>query len=165
MPKLTKRVIDAAEIQAAEHFVWDDDLPGFGLRVLPSGHKGYVVQYRAGRRSRRISLGPSTVLTCEQARTRAIGIIAAARNGGDPAAKRDADRRAVTVKDLAERFDKEHVSVRIKERPPRAIAASWSERSSLPSDAIGSPRSPGPTSPRCITTSGIPPTRPTAASR
>ena len=115
MPKLTKRVIDAAEIQAAEHFIWDDDLPGFGLRVLPSGHKGYVVQYRAGRRSRRISLGPSTVLTCDQARTRAIGIIAAARNGGDPAAKRDADRQAVTVKDLAERFDKEHVSVRIKE--------------------------------------------------
>ena len=72
MPKLTKRIVDAAEAQAAEYFVWDNDIPGFGLRVLPSGRKGYVVQYRAGRRSRRISLGPSTVLTCEQARTRAI---------------------------------------------------------------------------------------------
>jgi hypothetical protein len=41
--------------------------------VLPSGRKGYIVQYRAGRRSHRISLGPSTVLTCEQARTQAIG--------------------------------------------------------------------------------------------
>lgn len=61
MPKLTKRVIDAAEIQAAEYFIWDDELPGFGLRVLPSGRKGYIVQYRAGRRSRRMSLGPSTV--------------------------------------------------------------------------------------------------------
>ena len=30
-----------------------------------------------------------------------MGIIAAARNGSDPAAKRDADRQAVTVKDLA----------------------------------------------------------------
>ena len=63
MPKLTKRVIDAAEIQAAEYFIWDDELPGFALRVLPSGRKGYIVQYRAGRRSRRMSLGPSTVLT------------------------------------------------------------------------------------------------------
>ena len=55
MPKLTKRIVDAAEAQAAEYFVWDSDIPGFGLRVLPSGRKGYVVQYRAGRRSRRIT--------------------------------------------------------------------------------------------------------------
>ena len=115
MPRLTKRVIEAAEIQAAEHFIWDDSLPGFGVRVLPSGRKGYIVQYRAGRRSRRMSLGPSTVLTCEQARTRAITIIAAARGGDDPAARRDTDRRTATVKELADRFDKEHVSLRIKE--------------------------------------------------
>ena len=115
MPRLTKRVIEAAETKAAEHFIWDDSLPGFGVRVLPSGRKGYIVQYRAGRRSRRMSLGPSTVLTCEQARTRAITIIAAARGGDDPAARRDADRRTATVKELADRFDKEHVSLRIKE--------------------------------------------------
>ncbi|MFO1082578.1 MAG: hypothetical protein U1E23_18365 [Reyranellaceae bacterium] len=54
-------------------------------------------------------------MTCEQARTRAIGIIAATRNGDDPAAQRDADRKAITVKELAEPFDKEHVSVQVKE--------------------------------------------------
>jgi len=115
MPKLTKRIVDAAEIRATEYFIWDDDIPGFGLRVLPSKRKSYIVQYRAGRRSRRMSLGLSTVLTCEQARTRAIAIVAAAKNGEDPAAKRDADRQAITVKELAERFDKEHISVRVKE--------------------------------------------------
>jgi integrase len=115
MPRLTKRTIEAAEVKASEYFLWDDDVPGFGLRVLPSGRKGYVVQYRAGRRPRRISLGPSTVLTCEQARTRAITIIAAVRNGEDPAAKRDADREALTVTELADRFDREHISVRLKE--------------------------------------------------
>ena len=115
MPKLTKRVIDAAESSSGRTLHLGRRLPGFGLRVLPSGRKGYIVQYRAGRRSRRISLGPSTVLTCEQARTRAISIIAAARNGDDPAAKRDADRQAVTVKELADRFDKEHIALRVKE--------------------------------------------------
>ncbi len=114
MTKLTKRVVDAADIKETEHFIWDGELPGFGLRVLPSGRKRYVVQYRAGRRSRRISLGPSSVLTCEQARTRAIGIIAATRNGEDPAAKRDADRRVITVKELADRFDREHIALRLK---------------------------------------------------
>jgi len=115
MPKLTKRVIDAAEIRAAEYFIWDNELPGFGLRMLPSGRKVYSVQYRSGRRSRRISLGLSSVLTCEQARTRAITIIAAVKNGEDPAANRDADRQAITVKELVERFEKEHVALRVKE--------------------------------------------------
>ncbi len=101
-------------LKRREHFIWDDDLPGFGLRVLPSGRKRYVVQYRAGRRSRRISLGPSTVLTCEQARSRAITIIAATKNGEDPAARRDADRQAITVKELADRFDREHIALRLK---------------------------------------------------
>ena len=43
MTKLTKRVVDAAEYKEREHFIWDNDLPGFGLRVLPSGRKRYVV--------------------------------------------------------------------------------------------------------------------------
>ncbi len=114
MPKLTKRIIDATEPQVTEFFLWDESIPGFGLRVMPSGRKSFVVQYRAGRRPRRMSLGPSTVLTCDQARTRAITIIAAVKNGEDPAAVRAANRNAATVSDLAERFDKEHIAVRLK---------------------------------------------------
>ena len=114
MPKLTKRTIDAIEPQATEFFLWDEGIPGFGLRVMPSGRKSFVVQYRAGRRPRRMSLGPSTVLTCDQARTQAITIISAVKNGDDPAAERDAKRNAATVRELAERFDREHIAVRLK---------------------------------------------------
>ena len=114
MPKLTKRTIDATEPQMMEFFIWDESIPGFGVRVMPSGRKSFVVQYRAGRRPRRMSLGPSTVLTCDQARTRAITIIAAVKNGEDPAADRAAKRNAATVSDLAEHFDKEHIAVRLK---------------------------------------------------
>ena len=126
MSKLTKRVVDAAEVRAREYFIWDEDLPGFGLRVLPSGRKRYIIQYRAGRRSRRISLGPSTVLTCEQARSRAITIIAATKNGeilppgamptGGPSRSRSspsASRRSTSIS----------VSSRA---PPRATSACWS---------------------------------------
>src|SRR5271170_2962448 len=101
MPKLTKRFVDAAEAGEGDYFIWDDDLAGFGLRVLPSGRKGHIVQYRVGRRSRRISLGSTTVITCEQARTGAIKVISAARSGEDLADKRDADRQAITVRELA----------------------------------------------------------------
>ena len=58
--------------------------------------------------------GFSSSSACEQARSRAITIIAATKNGDDPAAKRDADRRAITVKELAERFEKEHIDLRLK---------------------------------------------------
>jgi hypothetical protein len=93
MPKLTKRIIDAVEPQATEFFLWDEGIPGFGLRVMPSGRKSFVVQFCAGRRARRMSLGPSTVLTCDQARTRAITIIAAVKNGDEAATRTAAVER------------------------------------------------------------------------
>ena len=114
MPKLTKRTVDSIEPQATEFFIWDESIPGFRLRVMPSRRKSFAVQYRAGRRPRRMSLGPSTLLTGDQARTRAVTIIAAVKNGEDPAADRAAKRNAATVSDLAERFDKEHILVRLK---------------------------------------------------
>jgi hypothetical protein len=51
MPRLTKRVIEAAETKAAEHFIWDDSLPGFGVRVLPSGRKGIVTLLNPSRKT------------------------------------------------------------------------------------------------------------------
>lgn len=114
MPRLTKRIVEAAMPREKEYYLWDEDIPGLGLRVLPSGRKQYIVQYRAGRRSRRISLGPHTVLTAEKARSNALVILNDARSGKDPAGERDSYRNALLVKDLAQRFDEQHISVRVK---------------------------------------------------
>ncbi|WP_119681902.1 DUF4102 domain-containing protein [Indioceanicola profundi] len=37
MPKLTKRLVDAAEPQATDYFIWDTEIPGFGMRVMRTG--------------------------------------------------------------------------------------------------------------------------------
>ena len=114
MGKLTKRSIEALAPREIDYIAWDNDVPGFGVRVMPSGRKSFVLQYRAGRRSRRMVLGYVNVVTPEQARTMAIQHLAALRQGVDPLAERDGGRDAVTVKDLAARFDAEHIAVHLK---------------------------------------------------
>lgn len=37
MAKITKRVVDTAETGTKDYVIWDDELPGFGLRVFASG--------------------------------------------------------------------------------------------------------------------------------
>lgn len=44
MPRITKRLVDASEIRDKDYVIWDDDLPGFGLRVFASGKRSYVIQ-------------------------------------------------------------------------------------------------------------------------
>jgi len=48
MPKITKRLVDAANPSSKEFFIWDDEITGFGLRVLPTGRKSFVLKYRVG---------------------------------------------------------------------------------------------------------------------
>src|SRR5512143_2497289 len=105
MGKLTKRTIEALAPREIDYIAWDQDVPGFGVRVMPSGRKSFVLQYRTGRRSRRMVLGYVNVVTPEQARRIAIRHLAALREGIDPLAQRDGGRDAVTMKDLAARFD------------------------------------------------------------
>lgn len=59
MPKITKRLVEAAAPSAKDAFLWDDELTGYGLKVTPAGKKVFILQYRVGRQSRRMTLGHS----------------------------------------------------------------------------------------------------------
>ena len=50
-----------------DYFAWDDALPGFGLRVR-NGRSTWIVQYKFGPVTRRITLGTTEELTADQAR-------------------------------------------------------------------------------------------------
>lgn len=100
MAKLTKRIVDAATSNGRDYFIWDDELPGFGLRVFASGKRSYLIQYRAAGRTRRYTIGLHGVWTPETARQEAkvqLGRIAA---GDNPAEERQLDHKAITVKEL-----------------------------------------------------------------
>jgi integrase len=100
MTKLTKRTVDAAEARAKDYFIWDDELPGFGLRVFASGKRSYLIQYRAAGRTRRYTIGLHGVWTPETARQEAKVQIGRVARGDNPSEERQLDHKAITVKEL-----------------------------------------------------------------
>ena len=47
-----------------EKIFFDDDIPGFGVRIRKSGSKSFVVQYSYHGRARKQPLGPVGGTTC-----------------------------------------------------------------------------------------------------
>ena len=88
---------------------WDEDLPGFGLRVHPSGRKAFCVRYTGdnGRR-RRIHIGRCPPLSLAEAREQAKVIVGRIARGDDPQAKRIADKESITVERLAAEYIELH---------------------------------------------------------
>lgn len=112
MARLTKRFVESVEAEERDLVFWDDRLPGFGLRVKPSGVRSYLVQYRNRQgRSRRYTIGRHGVLTVEEAREEAREVLRRAKLGGDPATERKTARQAPTMAELCDRFLDEHVDV------------------------------------------------------
>jgi integrase len=104
MGRISKRVVDAARPARGPVFIWDSTLPGFGLLVLPSGAKSYVLQYRAAGRSRRATIAKVGTLTPDQARSLAQDMARTVRLGGDPLEDRRAEREALLVSDVLDRY-------------------------------------------------------------
>src|ERR1700757_2780007 len=104
MAKLTKRIVDAAEAQDKDYVIWDDELPGFGLRVFTSGRRSYLIQYRSAGRSRRYTIGQHGVWTPELARKEAKVQLGRIAQGDNPAEERQLDHKAFTVKELCDLY-------------------------------------------------------------
>ena len=121
MPRLTTRLVQQISAEG-DQFVWDDVVPGFGVRTR-SGQKSYVLQYRVmggrGSRQRRVTLGRVGALALDDARVLAQEYLRGVRYGQDPAAARQAARQAPRVQDLAERYLTDHADVKKKPRSAR----------------------------------------------
>ena len=108
---ISKRTVDALSVEDRDAVFWDDKIPGFGVRVYPSGSKVYVIQTRTNGRSKRITLGRHGVLTADQARKKAAETIALLKSGREPGEK---SGPTVTVAELAARYFEEHVDIHCK---------------------------------------------------
>lgn len=119
--KINKRSVDALRPIDGRHvLLWDDELPGFGVRCLPSGKKFYHLKYRTrGGRGRWLTLGQHGPLTPDRARAKALREKAAVIDGYDPAGELETKRREITIAEVADRYLAEHAAVHNK---PRTVA-------------------------------------------
>ena len=107
MPRITKRTVDTAisDTTGADCFLWDAEVKGFGLRVKPSGIKSYVLKYRIGSRTRRLTIGKhGSPWTPEEARRRALDLLRDVKDGRDPATEKAEARKDLTVAALADLY-------------------------------------------------------------
>jgi len=125
--KISKRTVDALKPAAKSYIAFDETLKGFGVRVLPSGAKSWVIEYRpgGGGRSvgkRRLKLGDIFELTPAEAHKTARIALSRVRLGSDPALDRSTARRQMTVAALAEEFIKDHAQAKRKSSTARDYA-------------------------------------------
>lgn len=102
--RLTRTGINSLEARAAEYHVWDETMPGFGVRVPRSGRKVYILRYRnQQRQNRKAIIGRCDVLMPDRARELARAMLVAVAEGKDPVADRRATVSGDTMADLAEK--------------------------------------------------------------
>ncbi|QRM28680.1 site-specific integrase [Microvirga sp. VF16] len=122
----------------SELLVFDDALPGFGLRIRAGGKRTWIAQYRVGSKQRRVSLGTVEALNADKAREAARGILAKVQLGGDPQTEKAESRAraAVTLGSVAKRYLEEHAKPKLKPRSyeeiERHLTHHWAAMGELP---------------------------------
>ena len=130
--KLTKRTVDALEVDGKDALFWDRELAGFGVRVHATGRKTWVVQSRGPGGPKRVTLGRHGELAVDEARKQAALIIDCIKRGEEPLAQ--PPEAEPTVAGLAERFMRTHVEKHLK---PGTVAAYRTELDKYILPALG----------------------------
>src|SRR5215217_7351514 len=115
----------------SELIVFNEALPGFGVRVRLGGKRTWIAQYRLGSKQRRVTLGTTDTVDCEEARRRAKSVLAAVHLGDDPQARRaEARARASTtlgavVANYVDRFAAERLRPKTLAETRRYLNVGW----------------------------------------
>jgi len=116
--KISRKALASMQPKEKITTYYDEDLRGFGMRVMPSGVKSWIVEYRPGAGGRSIAKKRFRIggmeLSPEQARTAAEKVLASVSLGSDPAADRAGERGALSIAEIADRFMRDHVKKKRK---------------------------------------------------
>jgi integrase len=104
----------------SEIFKWDDDLPGFGIRLREGGSRTWIIQYRpgGGKKQRRPTIGSVKAMDAATARKAAKKALAQVELGGDPQAHK-VEQRAKSA-DTFDSFVVQFLANKKKRLKPRS---------------------------------------------
>jgi hypothetical protein len=105
MVKLIESAVAALKVPEGKRdiIIFDDALPGFGVRKFASGKASYIVKYSLGGQQRKITLGRALPGMLAGIRREAAKVLAQAKLGQDVAAKKKeaAAKRSATIGGLS----------------------------------------------------------------
>ncbi len=106
MPRveLTARLARETKAGKKDTILFDKSLPGFGLRIHPSGRKVWIVQARTQGRSRRLVIARYGEMKLAGARRRARDLLARIRAGQNPAEDIQREKLTPTFRAFAEEY-------------------------------------------------------------
>ena len=99
---LTPRLARQSKPGGKDTILFDGALPGFGLRIHPSGRKVWIVQTRIKGRSRRIVIARHGEMELAEARRRARDMLARIRAGDNPADDIQREKTTPTLREFAD---------------------------------------------------------------
>ncbi|EMS96992.1 phage integrase [Agrobacterium tumefaciens str. Cherry 2E-2-2] len=106
----TNKDIPALPLPASGNKIYyDDSIKGFGVRVTAAGARAFILNYRIGRRERRLTIGSFPDWSLSSAAKAAKELKQKIDSGIDPLAERQERREAVTVDQLCDIFIEEHL--------------------------------------------------------
>jgi integrase len=88
--------------------VWDEKIPGFGVRISASGVKTFVIMYYVGGNKRRLTLGRYPFMSLADARRQAIATLNQVAQGGDPHTERRTGLSPYAFVDVVDEFVRVH---------------------------------------------------------
>jgi len=113
--RITEKIVRALKApHLGSRILYDDEVPGFGVRITANSVISFVLDYRINERKRRYTIGRYPELGPAAAREEAIQLRGALRVGEDPLAEKEQRREAPTIEDLFNDYLERHAKIYLR---------------------------------------------------
>lgn len=113
--RITEKIIRSLKApHAGSRILYDEEIPGFGVRITANSVISFVLDYRINERKRRYTIGRYPELSAAAAREEAIQLRGGLRTGEDPLAEKEHRREAPTIEDLFNDYMERHAKIYLR---------------------------------------------------